>query len=86
MTAGPNYTEPAYVQGQIDSLRVTIQVLMRFVRPEHFFPQALAEIEDLRARTLARPIADAKLSAIDHFEAWLKEQQKILTEIAQRAQ
>ena len=62
-----------YLAAQIDCLRALIvSIVNQTMTTDDFRRGGLASLERLRVATLNTPTSDARLTAIEHEEAWLK--------------
>jgi hypothetical protein len=73
MSAPRHIDNHDYLAAQIDCLRALITCIAnQTLRREEFREGGLASLERLRVATLNLPTSDARLTAIEHEEAWLK--------------
>ncbi|MFN3703018.1 hypothetical protein [Thermomonas sp.] len=63
---------PAYIQGQIDSLRSLILALAQEIPKDRFRAMSLYRLDALRTALLSQPVSETRLIAVDHFEEWVR--------------
>ena len=66
------YTDPAYIQGRIDSLQALVLGLAQSISKEEFRAQSLERLENLKTALLPSPVPEAWIQAVDECEKWVR--------------
>jgi hypothetical protein len=67
----PLFTNPEYVQGQIEALHALILGLAQEIPPERFRAQSIERLEAHRNVLINQPVSDARIAAIDAAILWV---------------